>query len=43
MRQLISTPDGMPVIWGLGNPKPGERAITQTLLDGSRHLLHPGQ
>lgn len=40
---LISTPDGMPVIWGLGNPKLGERAITQTLLDGSRHLLHPGQ
>lgn len=40
---LITTPDGMPVIWGLGNPKLGERAITKTLLDGSRHLLHQDQ
>ena len=40
---LISTPDGMPVIWGLGNPKLGERQITKTLLDGSRHLLHDDQ
>lgn len=28
---LISTPDGMPVIWGLGNPKLGEHAITHDL------------
>lgn len=40
---LITTPDGMPVIWGLGNPKLGERAITKTLLAGSRYLLHPGE
>lgn len=40
---LIATPDGMAIIWGLGNPKLGEREITKSLLDGSRHLLDPDQ
>ena len=40
---LICTPDGMPVIWGLANPKIGEREATQAMLDHDRHLIQPGQ
>ena len=31
---LITTPEGMPVLWGLANPKLGEREVTQALLEG---------
>lgn len=40
---LVCTPDGMPVIWGLANPKIGERETTQVLLDHDCHLMHDGQ
>jgi Transposase DDE domain len=40
---LISTPDGMPVIWGLANPKIGEREATQALLEHDHHLIREGQ
>ena len=40
---LISTPEGMPVIWGLANPKIGEREVTQALLEHDHHLVHAGQ
>lgn len=40
---LISTPDGMPVIWGLANPKIGEREVTQALLEHDHHLVQDGQ
>ncbi|EEW48512.1 transposase, IS4 family [Corynebacterium efficiens YS-314] len=40
---LVCTPDGMPVIWGLANPKIGERETTQVLLDHDCHLVHDGQ
>lgn len=40
---LLCTPDGMPVIWGLANPKIGEREAAQAMLDHDRHLLAPGQ
>lgn len=40
---LLCTPDGMPVIWGLANPKIGEREAAQAMLDHDRHLIHPGQ
>jgi hypothetical protein len=40
---LVCTPDGMPVIWGLANPKIGEREVTQALLRHDRHLIQPGQ
>ena len=40
---LISTPDGMPVIWGLANPKIGEREVTQALLEHDHHLIRAGQ
>jgi len=40
---LISTPDGMPVIWGLANPKIGEREVTQALLEHDHHLIREGQ
>lgn len=40
---LISTPDGMPVIWGLANPKLGEREVTQALLEHDHHLIRAGQ
>jgi hypothetical protein len=40
---LISTPEGMPVIWGLANPKIGEREVTQALLARDHHLVHEGQ
>lgn len=40
---LICTPDGMPVVWGLANPKIGEREAAQAMLDHDRHLIAPGQ
>jgi hypothetical protein len=40
---LVCTPDEMPVIWGLANPKIGEREVTQALLPHDRHLIQPGQ
>lgn len=40
---LLCTPDGMPVIWGLANPKLGEREATQAMLDHDRHLITGGQ
>ncbi len=40
---LISTPEGMPVIWGLANPKIGEREVTQALLEKDHHLVRAGQ
>lgn len=40
---LLCTPDGMPIIWGLANPKIGEREVTEALLRHDRHLITPGQ
>lgn len=40
---LISTPEGMPVIWGLANPKLGEREVTQALLEREHRHIHAGQ
>lgn len=41
---LIATPEGMPIIWGLANPKLGEREVTQALLeaDTDHQLLRAG-
>lgn len=38
---LICTPEGMPIIWGLANPKIGERDVTQALLEHDHHLIRP--
>ena len=35
---LVCTPEGMPVIWGLANPKIGEREVTQALLARARAI-----
>jgi hypothetical protein len=40
---LISTPEGMPVICGLANPKIGEREVTRALLEHDHHLVRAGQ
>lgn len=40
---LLCTPDGMPVIWGLANPKIREREATQAMFEHDRHLIYPGQ
>ncbi len=40
---LISTPEGMPVIWALANPKIGEREVTQAMLEHDHRLVHEGQ
>jgi hypothetical protein len=40
---LISTAEGMPIIWGLANPKTGEREVTQALLERDHHLVGAGQ
>ena len=40
---LISTPEGMPMIWGLANPKLGEREVTQALLEREHRHIHAGQ
>jgi hypothetical protein len=38
---LISTTDGMPVLWALANPKIGEREVTQAMLEQDHHLIRP--
>jgi hypothetical protein len=40
---LVCTPDGMPIIWGLANPKIGEREAAETMLRHDKHLIRPGQ
>lgn len=40
---LICTPEGMPIIWGLANPKIGEREVTAALLEHDHHLVADGQ
>ena len=40
---LICTAEGMPIIWGLANPKLGEREVTQALLQHDHHLVAAGQ
>ena len=40
---LISTAEGMPIIWGLAHPKIGEREVTQALLERDHHLIRAGQ
>ena len=40
---LVCTPDGMPIIWGLANPKIGEREAAQAMLEHDRHFVRPGQ
>lgn len=40
---LLCTPEGMPIIWGLANPKIGEREVTEALLRHDRDLIEPGQ
>jgi Transposase DDE domain len=41
---LITTPEGMPVVWGLATPKLGEREVVQALLeaDTDHQLLRTG-
>ena len=40
---LVCAPDGMPIVWGLANPKIGEREATETMLRHDKHLIRPGQ
>ena len=40
---LICTAEGMPIIWGLANPKLGEREVTQALLERDHELIRAGQ
>jgi hypothetical protein len=40
---LLTTPEGMPVIWGLANPKLGEREVMQALLQADHDLVRAGQ
>lgn len=40
---LITTPEGMPVIWGLAHPGLGERGVTQALLERDHHLVRAGR
>jgi len=40
---LLATPEGMPVIWGLANPKLGEREVMAALLEADHHLVRSGQ
>jgi len=40
---LVCAPDGMPIIWGLANPKIGEREATEAMLRHDRHLIQPSQ
>jgi hypothetical protein len=40
---LITTTDGMPVIWGLAHPGLGEREVTRALLERDHHLIRAGQ
>jgi hypothetical protein len=40
---LVTTADGLPVIWGLANPKIGEREVVKALLEREHHLIRAGQ
>jgi hypothetical protein len=40
---LITTAEGMPIIWGLAHPGLGEREVTQALLERDHHLIRAGQ
>lgn len=40
---LVTTAEGMPVIWGLANPKLGEREVMTALLEADHHLVRDGQ
>ena len=40
---LITTAEGMPVIWGLAHPGLGEREVTAALLAREHHLIRAGQ
>jgi hypothetical protein len=40
---LICTAEGMPIIWGLANPKIGEREAVRALLDHDHELVRAGQ
>jgi hypothetical protein len=40
---LVATAEGMPVIWGLANPKLGEREVMAALLDADHRLVRDGQ
>lgn len=40
---LIAAPDGMPIIWGVANPKIGEREVTRALLERDHQLIRSGQ
>ena len=40
---LITTAEGMPVIWGLAHPGLGEREVTQAVLERDHHLVAAGQ
>src|SRR3954471_6239372 len=40
---LICTAEGMPIIWGLANPKIGEREVVHALLEHEHHLVAAGQ
>jgi Transposase DDE domain len=36
---LITTAEGMPIIWGMADPKLGEREVTRALLEHDHHLI----
>lgn len=40
---LVTTAEGMPVIWGLAHPKLGEREVMTALLEADHHLVRDGQ
>ena len=40
---LITTAEGMPIIWGLAHPKIGEREVVRALLERDHHLVATGQ
>lgn len=40
---LIASPEGMPVLWALANPKIGEREVTQAMLEQGHQLIRDGQ
>ena len=40
---LITTAEGMPIVWGLANPKLGEREVTRAILERDHHLIRTGQ
>lgn len=40
---LVSTAEGMPIIWGLATPTLGEREVVAALLARDHHLIRAGQ